>query len=1008
MSLAKSRSRPELRSAGLTPLGRGLAVLAAFVYFAALTSGVNLLYLVGGMVWAVLVLAFFAGRAQLRNLALEAVLPESVFAGAPFTLRLRVSNRRSRPAFQLAVLTSAAGRKLACLDGGSSTEIELPCVLPFRGRIRVNDLWIESAFPLGLFRRRRRFAGPETVVFPGVREIHGRTASPLVREDTILHPVRGAGDDFIGVRAYDEDEDARLIHWALSAKSGVPVLKQYAQETGNRITLTVGDQDGPGGEERIAEAASLAKFFIDDGADVRLVTPGRTVDFGRGVLHLDVILGTLAVLGAGDSLRDAVPGGRPFPLPAPAAGRPVWLRYAAAATAAAFASFFLIEGLSSGPLLAAALALLGGTVAARLGVRPIPKTVLDAAALLFLFYLLAVDLPSSGIVAAVVHLLSFILVYLVWGAKDPWSLGEMLLTGFLAFLVASSQALSLAYFLLFIVYFTAAASWIHRRQDPDGARSRPVWRKALAGFMARAAALSGLAFVLLPRPFNPGLQGLLAQSGLLRFPSGSRTFGGMTERVELGTWDTLRRNSAPAMRVKIAEESPGARPPLLRVRGAAFDLFDGKRWERTRPEFSFRSGGRSVRARHSAAWFRRERGRLVSPAFDGTLPAGVREFQLYPALNTTLVFTAGPVGAIEAPMPGAFFDANDSLYFSTSYPEGLRYRIVGQAAEPGYSGIIEDYASLVPRFLALPEVDARIPRLAASVTRGRADPLRKAEALESYLRTVFTYSLSSGRGRQTLAEFLFDGRAGNCEYFATAMCLLLRSLGIPSRLAVGFVTDAWSESGGFFDVRQSDAHAWVEALIPGRGWTTFDPTPADGFGGPASLIGQIWSSAAGFFEDLQLRWYRYVVGFDTFTQRDFWLGLIARAGRNAKPVLGVLSALAGLALLIRIRKPRGRVRSGLFRRRLGADAYEDVLRRLARAGLPRPAGQTGREFAAAASARFPELGPLSGLTELRYERKFAGRSPSPERAAAAAAQAADLKAALPRVRRALRRERRRG
>ncbi len=1006
MSFGRSRSRSDRSRSRLTPFGRALILVAAAVFLAALTSGVNLLYLADGMLWAVLTVSFFSGRARLRPIAVEAGLPESIFAGSPFALGLRVRNTGRRPVFQLLVLTSTGGRALAVVRGLSEAEIELSAVCPERGRVRLNDLWIESGFPFGLFRHRRIVAAPEMTVFPRVHEVYGRTASPLVREDTVLRPVRGVGDDFTGVQEYTGEEDARLIHWRLSAKTGVPVIRQYDRETGNRITLTVADPGGPDAEALIEEAASLSRYFIDEGAEVRLVTPEKTIDYGRGVLQLGLILGTLAVLGRGGEVREAHPGASPLELPAPASPR-LYPGYAGVATGAACISLFLIEDIAVAPLIAAAAALIGGALAARLRVPPIPRRALDAAAILFLGYFLAVDIPFRGVLASVVHLLCFILVSLAWGAKGPRTFGNLLLAGFLVFLAASSQALSLGYFAACAAYFVSTAAWVLRRQDPDEAPSPPAWRKALFGTMAAAAVLAVLAFALWPRPFNPGLQRLLSRTGLLRMQANFRTFGGMTERVELGTWDSLRRNTAPAMRVTFEGGEAGTRPSFIRVRGAAFDLFDGRRWHRTQPEFYFRSGGRSVRARYSAAWFRRDRGRLVAPGYEESPAEKATAFFLYPVLNTTLVFSLGSIGVIETTMPGAYFDANDSVYFSTVYPEGLRYRVLSRAETPELSGLIEDYASLLPRFLAVPTPDEGVRRLAAAITRNRSGPLRQAEAVEAHLQTAFTYSNSAGRGRQSLRAFLFDSRAGNCEYFATAMCILLRNLGIPSRLVIGFVSDAWNEYGGFFDVRQSDAHAWVEAYIEGRGWMTFDPTPSDALGaGPPSFLGQIWSSAAGFFEALQFRWYRYVVGFDTYTQRDFWLGMTARIGRILLPILAGSAVLAGLALAARVWKPRWRGRRWTLRRRAGEGPYESVLRRLAGAGLPRAPGQTGREYAADVVGRHPRLAALADRTEIRYERKFSGRAPCPDPDAAEKSLAAAVRRELPAIRRERRRAKR--
>ena len=98
---------------------------------------------------------------------------------------------------------------------------------------------------------------------------------------------------------------------------------------------------------------------------------------------------------------------------------------------------------------------------------------------------------------------------------------------------------------------------------------------------------------------------------------------------------------------------------------------------------------------------------------------------------------------------------------------------------------------------------------------------------KSYLRRNFRYTLklTGTPGRDPLAHFLFETRAGHCEYFASAMAVMLRAIGIPSREVNGFLPGEYNDLGGDYIVRASDAHSWVEAYFPGSGWITFDPTP---------------------------------------------------------------------------------------------------------------------------------------------------------------------------------------
>ena len=117
-------------------------------------------------------------------------------------------------------------------------------------------------------------------------------------------------------------------------------------------------------------------------------------------------------------------------------------------------------------------------------------------------------------------------------------------------------------------------------------------------------------------------------------------------------------------------------------------------------------------------------------------------------------------------------------------------------------------------------------RLNDSIVAGATDPYRIALAVESYLSTKYTYSLTPPATDyfSPYAAFLFKTKAGYCQHFAGAMAVLLRFNGIPARVAVGFTTGKKIDDGTYV-VTRNDAHAWVEAYFPGVGWVPFDPTP---------------------------------------------------------------------------------------------------------------------------------------------------------------------------------------
>ena len=159
------------------------------------------------------------------------------------------------------------------------------------------------------------------------------------------------------------------------------------------------------------------------------------------------------------------------------------------------------------------------------------------------------------------------------------------------------------------------------------------------------------------------------------------------------------------------------------------------------------------------------------------------------------------------------------------------------------------------------------------VTAAQVD---KAIALEGYLRSRYAYTLDlAGKpGKDPLAYFLFQKRAGHCEYFASAMAVMLRTLGIPSREINGFLPGEYNSLGGDYIVRASDAHSWVEAYFPGNGWVVFDPTPAAIETPPG-----MFSRLALIADWLELTWNEWIVNYD-FAHQFFLAQSMHRASRT--------------------------------------------------------------------------------------------------------------------------------
>ena len=193
-------------------------------------------------------------------------------------------------------------------------------------------------------------------------------------------------------------------------------------------------------------------------------------------------------------------------------------------------------------------------------------------------------------------------------------------------------------------------------------------------------------------------------------------------------------------------------------------------------------------------------------------PIGTNVFFLAPWARRV----SGAYRAVQIDRGGAVYDLDGeravSLYeadsdISAPSPEQLR------AAG-------DDFPASLLAYLQLPELDPRIPQLAAQVSGSASNNYDKAVALEQYLKTnyVYTLQLPGSPVADPLANFLFERKQGHCEFFASSMAVMLRTLRIPARLVNGFVNDEFNDLTGNYVVRAKDAHAWVEAYFPGYGW----------------------------------------------------------------------------------------------------------------------------------------------------------------------------------------------
>jgi protein-glutamine gamma-glutamyltransferase len=490
---------------------------------------------------------------------------------------------------------------------------------------------------------------------------------------------------------------------------------------------------------------------------------------------------------------------------------------------------------------------------------------------------------------------------------------------------------------------------------------------------SEAARLPVVALILLVLIFVLALPLFLIapRSGLAaitRSGGGLTHFIGFSESVSLGEIGELKQDDAVVMRVKV-EQSMLAR--RLRWRGVALDEFTGRGWRK------------SVEARRGVKNERGDRGFFRLATTEAIHRLTTQTFFLEP-LESPVLFAAHRAVAIQGDLPFLRVDAEGSLQAHRHDFERIIYKVYSDINEPHPEQLRADmrrYPVEYYRYLQLPEtVDPRITNLANAMivnaqARNRYDA---AKAIESQLQIDFGYSLQmTASGADPLADFLFNVKSGHCEYFSTAMAVMLRTKGIAARVVNGFLPGEYNEAAGAYTVRQSDAHSWVEVYFPETdSWVTFDPTPAAGRAEPmrTGLAAQLQK----YGEALELIWFQYVVGYDQQEQRalasnvhnqisDYGrlLGVLFTSVRSALPgTLGsiglfvvLLTFVVVLVFLIKRVSRLGWRRGLQFKTRNFSSSesavvfYERLLRLLAQRGWTREKHLTPLEFAGALKSR---------------------------------------------------------
>ncbi len=616
---------------------------------------------------------------------------------------------------------------------------------------------------------------------------------------------------------------------------------------------------------------------------------------------------------------------------------------------------------------------------------------------------------SGSFLVSLTHFLILIQLIKLFQSKTSTDYWHLYLISLIQILVASVISTELIFGVLFVCYMivgTWALILLHWNQEVERkqGRSDKVSHLSLENgtwftksFLIHTAILTlcmclftSLFFLFIPR---------LGAGFFQREIKRGMAISGFSETVDLNDIGAILENPQVVMWVEVLDPLPqGSAVPFL-WRGLAFDQYRDGRW---------------YAVDLPKRWFAADQeGRIL---LSSTIPSAAHESQrliqrfTLQHLDTQVIFGAYHPQSIDEGLSWVRKDEADAVFAPYPHTGGIKYQItsllpVNPTRTPDFSlHPPRKRKENVERYLQLPPLDDRIPQLARQVTAGVSTPYEKAKRLEVYLKTRYRYSLTltpPPAREDPVAYFLFQSRAGHCEYFATALAILLRTLGIPSRYVNGFAQGEWNEYGSYFLVRQSDAHSWVEAYFPDYGWLPFDATPSRPSSPPSE-----WSATLQivpkYFDSLRMKWYAYIIGYNYRHQRQLvgeigenvfeigtlfgesftnWKALFLLDPQPAKllgKILSVFLLVGGLLWGIRFafwkitgvqgwRKGEPRYREPVIA------YYQALLRVLARHGYTKQPWTTPQEFAESLTKDQPILAPLlQNFTRIYYHARFGG------------------------------------
>ena len=495
------------------------------------------------------------------------------------------------------------------------------------------------------------------------------------------------------------------------------------------------------------------------------------------------------------------------------------------------------------------------------------------------FYLADAFFVSRAFLGATVHLLLFVMLVRLFSAQKDRDHYFLAVLSFLMVLAAavltvdSTFLIALAGFVLLAVAAFVLMEMMHSlKKSPVLARDPRVQnahRKLSFAILVVAPVLLLLIFLggtgiffLLPR----------VSAGFMSAETGANDIStGFSDRVELGRIGQIQQSKTVVMHVAIDGDSFGAFAPKLR--GVALSNFDGRNWSN--------HGERQAIFRGSDGRFNLD---LRRPQFSAARGHNLHYRVTMEPFMTDVFFLLATPESLTGNYRVVSENGDSSVFNLDPEHPVSRYEADSQVSTPTAIARLQSTTlfsadQVSADYLELPKLDSRVRPLTDKIIANAKTPYDRASAIETYLRTHYGYTLQLDRAKpeDPIADFLFVRRRGHCEYFSSAMAIMLRTIGIPSRVVNGFAGGEFNDITSQYVIRASDAHSWVEAYIPGQGWLAFDPTP-----GGSAQNHSTWTRMMLYMDAMSSFWREWIVNYDLAHQ----LRLTQDASHGSRAVVG--------------------------------------------------------------------------------------------------------------------------